>query len=103
AAPPGAPAWARRNWLTLASSAPTRAASRRAASAAWSTPRRSLRAASAAASTSERLALALQACLAILREPAQLILQRDDPPGRAFVGGVRRSLRAQRGEPHLAA
>ena len=49
-APPGAPAWARRNWLTFASSAPTRAASRRAASAARSSSRRAPRAASAAAS-----------------------------------------------------
>ena len=113
-APPGAPALARRNWLTLASSAPTRADSRRAFSAAVSSSRRDLRTASAAASPALRRAaaapaaavaighqgagglaallelgeLALQPRPVVLGELGELGLERRDPLGRAVVARV---------------
>ena len=115
--------------MSLASSAPTRAASRRARSARVSSSRRSRRAASLEASASERRSAAAEAASArplglrgggraallqlrelgleprapVGREPAELLLQRRDPLGGALVARVGRGLLAQGLQPDAAA
>ena len=72
-APPGASAWPRRNWLTAASSPPTRAASRRAASTARSASRTRARACSTSSSACSRAtasAVSISAARASTTSPA---------------------------------